>query len=117
MKKNIVSAAALVAATASLACAAELGSGAISNAGVEISGSVNGGAYRTICKLSNHVKASIVFTDTAYAVTTKHDSGNTQYGTSSDDSAIYARESNPSTTLSAPAAVDAATAYDGWIKI
>ena len=61
-------------------------------------------ASTLIGRMSKGVKAGLTFTSTAYAVSTKHNSGNTAYGTASDITAIYKSEIGVSTALSAPSA-------------
>ena len=121
MKKIIALAASVVILTSSLAGAAELGDGDISAEGVSIYGDITtdaaaAGTATLIGKLSKGVKVGVKYSDTNYALTTKHSSGNTQYGTAYDATAIYKQDVG-SADLTAPSAANNTAFATGWTSM
>jgi len=69
---------------------AEFSSNTRTEKGASIAGSkVSGGSFTMLGKLSTGVTAKIKFDPTAYALSTKHTSGNKVFGTANDSTAIF----------------------------
>lgn len=118
MKKIIALATTAVLFTSGLACAAELATGGISAEGVSIYGDITTGAAQAgtatlIGKLSKGVKLGVKYNSAEYALTTKHSSGNTQYGTAYDATAIYKQDVG-ATALTAPTESSNTAFATGW---
>lgn len=106
--------------TASTAMAAALGTGSVTpDDGLQIYGGIDAGDAASsttstlIGKTSKGVKAGFAYTNTGYAANTKHNSGNTAYGTSNEATAIYKSEIGLDTALTAPSATDV-SAFETW---
>lgn len=117
MKKIMAFSACVVLLTSSLASAAELATGAVSAESVSIYGGNStadaAGASKTLIgKLSKGVKVGVAYTNIAYALDTKHTSGNTRYGTAHDATAIYKQEIG-NADLTAPSAASY-SAFATW---
>lgn len=117
MKKIVALTAVILMATASLASAAALTSTSVSNEAATIYGGISqadaeGSSRTLIGKLSKSTKLGVRYSATEYALTTKHSSGNTQYGTAYDATAIYKKEVG-SAALAAPTATDR-SAFGTW---
>jgi len=118
MKKIIALTACVMLFTSNLAGAEALTTGEISDASVSIFGDITADAAGStsatlIGKLSKGVKLGVAFSSTAYAVTSKHDSGITEYGTAYDATAIYKKDVGTA-DLSAPSASSITAFETGW---
>lgn len=119
MKKTIVALmASVMLLSAGFAHAAELATGAISGEGLSIYGDITNtaaasGTATLIGKLSKGVKIGVAYNSAGYALTTKHTSGNTQYGTAYDATAIYKKDVG-ATALTAPSAASNSAFATEW---
>lgn len=120
MKKILVITAAISLAFSGSAMAAALASGSVTASdGLQIYGGISAAdaadanTSTLIGKTSKGVKAGVNFTSTQYALNTKHNSGNTAYGTSNEATAIYKSEIGLTTALTAPTAADV-SAFATW---
>jgi len=103
---GLASAAAVSATGASITAEATSIYGGIST------GDAEGTSSTLIGKLSKGVSLGAYYTSTAYALDTKHSSGNTRFGTAHDATAIYKQEIG-SATLVAPTAASY-TSFTTW---
>lgn len=120
MKKIIAITACVLLVTSGLATAAELASGSVTTTdalsiygGSSTSDAASTTTSTLISKTSKGVKLGATYTTTGYAITTKHNSGNTAYGTANDATAIYKSEIGQSTALAAPSAASY-TSFTTW---
>lgn len=112
-KRCIVLLAGLMLVAGGSAYAADLATGSVSAAGVEVLGQKTGGNTSSIGKLSNNVKVGVAYTNTTYAFTTKHNNGSKKYGSSAGDTKLYYLDEAKETTLVAPTANDSG-AFTSW---
>jgi hypothetical protein len=119
MKKIIALSACVILLTSGLANAAALATGAKTPTdGLSVYGDITAaaaaaGTSTLIGKLSKGVYLGAAYTSATYALTTKHNSGTTQYGTASDATAIYKQEVG-TTALTAPGAATYSAFDTGW---
>lgn len=120
MKKIISLVTCMFLLTASTAMAAALATGNVTtDDGLQIYGGTSDADAASattstlIGKTSKGVKAGFAYSGTGYAANTKHDSGNTAYGTSNEATAIYKSEIGLTTALTAPS-VSTVAAFTTW---
>lgn len=120
MKKIIALTSCVMLLSCGLAAATELSTtgGNVSGEGNQIYGGISqadgaGTTATLIGKLSKGVKLGAYYTNLGYALTTKHTSGNTQYGTAHDATAIYKQDVGQ-TPLTAPTAVGNQAFQTNW---
>ena len=122
MKKIVVFTLALMAVSATAFAASDLASGGISTDGVGLYGGVDSAAANAapnpLVKFSSKVNGIPVFTTAAYALATKHQTGNKVFGTSNDATQIYWKQTTAGkiTTDMASGADLTATKFvgNGW---
>lgn len=109
MKKIIAFAASMILLTSSLAGATALSTGGVTQ---NDAGTIKGdivtpvtASATLIGKMSKGVKLGANYGTGGYALTTKHNSGNTQYGTAYDATAIYKKDVG-GTAIAAPSQPD-----------
>ena len=109
MKKTLALTGCLALAFAGTAMATEIApSGGVSAASLQIFGGINTADSASVTtstmigKLSKGVVLGAKYSNTGYALDTKHGSGNTAYGTSNDATAIFKSEIGLTTALTAP---------------
>ncbi|GFE58463.1 hypothetical protein [Geobacter sp. AOG1] len=120
MKRILAITASLSLAFAGTAMAAALTSGSVTTTdGLQIFGGISSSDAAStttstmIGKLSKGVKFGVNYSNTGYAADTKHNSGNTAYGTSNDATAIYKSEIGLATALTAPSSPDVSS-FNSW---
>ena len=96
--------------------AAELGSGDVSDPGVELRNTSDTGPL--IGKLSAGVRANVEYNSNTYAVATAHDKGTKVYATAAGDTKIYTMDKAGDAVLTDVLTASDTSAFDtGWTEM